>query len=77
VKKIILHPLKGIEFESQEMLKLGTSKIELIKNLGNPSSEIDKQIFYDDLELRIDLDNSENIEFIEFIYGPFPEKNGN
>ena len=31
-------------------------------------------MFYDDLELRIDLDNSDKIEFIEFIYGPFPKK---
>lgn len=74
MKKIILHPLKGIEFESKELLELGTSKIKLIKSLGKPSRCSDNQMFYDELELRIDFDNSENIEFIEFIYGPFPEK---
>ena len=74
MKKIILHPLKGIEFENKATLEFGTSKIEIIKSLGKPSSGNDKQMFYDELELRIDLDNSENIEFIEFIYGPFPEK---
>ena len=74
MKKIILHPLKGIEFENKEILELGTSKNELIQRLGKASSGTDKQLFYDDLELRIDLDNSEEIEFIEFIYGPFPEK---
>ena len=34
---------------------------------------MESQLFYDHLELRIDLDNSEEIEFIEFIYGPYPE----
>ena len=74
MNKIILYPLKGIEFESKKMLELGTSKVEIIKSLGKPSSGTDKQMFYDNLELRIDIDNSKNIEFIEFIYGPFPEK---
>lgn len=74
MEKIILHPLKGIEFESNKFLEFGTSKNELIKKLGKPSSGTDKQLFYDDLELRIDLDDSEKIEFIEFLYGPFPEK---
>lgn len=74
MKKIILHPLNGIEFENKEILELGTSKTELIHRLGKASNEIDKQLFYDDLELRIDLDEYGKIEFIEFIYGPFPEK---
>lgn len=74
MKKIILHPLKGIEFENKEVLELGTSKTELIQRLGKASREIDKQLYYDDLELRIDLDKTDKIEFIEFIYGPFPVK---
>lgn len=74
MKKIVLHPLKGIEFENNEVLEFGTSKLELIKRFGNATSEYDQQLFYDDLELRIDLDNEDKIEFIEFIYGPYPEK---
>lgn len=74
MKKIILHPLKGIEFENNEILEFGTSKTALIQRFGKASRGTDKQLFYDDLELRIDIDNSEKIEFIEFIYGSFPEK---
>ncbi|MGJ8591819.1 MAG: hypothetical protein ACSHXF_04690 [Aquaticitalea sp.] len=74
MKKIVLHPLKGIQFENKEILEFGTSKTDLIQRFGKASSGTDKQLFYDDLELRIDFDNSDKIEFIEFIYGPFPEK---
>jgi len=74
LNKIILHPLKGIEFKNKDIIEFGTLKTELFKKLGQPTSEFEKQLFYDNLELRIDIDDSEKIEFIEFIYGPFPEK---
>ena len=69
-----MEPLKGIRLENNEIIEFGTSKFDLLKKLGMPSSEFENQFFYDDLELRIDLDNQGQIEFIEFIYGPFPEK---
>jgi len=74
LEKITLIPLKGLAFENNETIGFGTSKARLFTLLGKPSVEFEKQLFYDDLELRIDLDRSGRIEFIEFIYGPFPEK---
>ncbi|MCB9190013.1 MAG: hypothetical protein H6600_06795 [Flavobacteriales bacterium] len=71
--KIILLPLQGVKVGNQ-FIEFGTPKKELINMLGRPSSDSENQLFYDDLEIRIDLDDSEKIEFIEFLNGPFPEK---
>lgn len=72
--KIELIPLEGIHIENIGKLSLGESKTNIEKLLGEPSDNPDNiQLFYDDYELRIDLDENENVEFIEFIYGPFPE----
>ena len=49
-------------------------KTELLKKIGRPSSENGNQLFYDDYELRIDIDQYDHVEFIECIYGPFLEK---
>jgi hypothetical protein len=73
LKKIILHPLKGIELENGQLLELGASKADVVNTLGEAYDEMDKKLFYDDLELRVDLDDSDRVAFIEFIYGPFPE----
>ncbi|MGL6127425.1 hypothetical protein [Chryseobacterium artocarpi] len=73
--KIKIIPLEGIEIENVGKLLLGESKPNIKKLLGKPSGISDKlQSYYDDYELRIDFDNNGNAEFIEFIYGPFPEK---
>ena len=72
--KIILNPLKGIELENGKVVEFGESKVELFNIIGWPSSIDDYRLFYDELELRVDLDDAENIEFIEFTYGPYPEK---
>ncbi|AUC83335.1 hypothetical protein [Lacinutrix sp. Bg11-31] len=72
--KIILNPLQGIEIVNGKVITLGDSKTELLNKLGKPSEVNDDSLFYDEFELRVDIDSSGNIEFIEFICGPFPEK---
>ncbi len=74
MKKIILDPLNGIKILKEEIIELGISKKKLFDKIGKPSSRSDNQFFYDEFELRINLDKEEKIEFIEFIYGPFPKK---
>ncbi len=74
MEKVSLIPLEGIMFENGELIRFETSKEELIQKLGKPDEQFENQLFYDDLEVRIDLDEEDSIEFIEFIYGPFPEK---
>lgn len=59
LKKVILHPLKGIEFENNEIIEFGTSKTELFKKHGQPSSVFEKKLFYDKKELRINIGDSE------------------
>jgi len=73
--KIEILPLEGIKIEDTGKLSLGQSKPDIEKLLGNPSAGSNlQQLFYDEFEVRIDLDNNGNTEFIEFLYGPFPEK---
>lgn len=73
--KIEILPLEGIEIEHIGKLALGQSKSDIEKLLGQPSENANlKQLFYDNYEFRVDLDKNGNAEFIEFIYGPFPEK---
>ncbi|WP_431293329.1 hypothetical protein [Pedobacter sp. P26] len=73
--EIEILPLEGIEIENIGKLYIGQAKQDIEKLLGTPSDNSNfQQLFYDQYELRIDLDNKGNIEFIEFTYGPFPEK---
>lgn len=73
--KIEILPLDGIEIENIGRLSLGQSKSDIEKLLGQPSDSSNlKQLFFDEYEVRIDFDKKGNAEFIEFIYGPFPEK---
>lgn len=73
--KIEILPLDGVEIENVGKVSLGQSKSDIEKLLGQPSANSDpKRLFYNDYEMRINLDENEKIEFIEFIYGPFPEK---
>ncbi|WP_431291959.1 hypothetical protein [Pedobacter sp. P26] len=72
--RIEILPLDGIEIENIGKLSFGQSKLEIEKLLGNPSKSSNlKQLFYDQYDVRIDFDNEGNAEFIEFLYGPFPE----
>jgi len=73
--KIKILPLDGIEIENVGKLSLGQSRSGIEKILGQPSESSNlKQLYFDNYELRVDLDKNENAEFIEFISGPFPEK---
>ena len=75
MKKIKILPLDGIEIENIGKISLGQSQSEIESLLGKPSdSSNENQLYYNDYEVRIDLDKMKNAEFIEFIYGPFPEK---
>lgn len=68
-------PLDGIDIENLGKISLGQSQSDIEKLLGQPSSNSNpKRLFYNDYELRIDLDENGKIEFIEFFYGPFPDK---
>lgn len=75
MKKIYLLPLSGIEIENTGKVSLGQGKHEIEQLLGRPAAPSnEKQYYYDELECRIDFDKKGNVEFIEFIYGPYPEK---
>lgn len=73
--KIEILPLDGIYIENVGKILLGQSKSDIEKLLGQPSTKSSpNRLFYKDYELRIDLNKKSEIEFIEFICGPFPEK---
>ena len=75
MERIEIIPLDGIEIEGLGNIKLGQSKLAIEKLLGKGSPHSNtKQSFYDNYEFRLDFDKNDNIEFIEFIYGPYPER---
>lgn len=74
MKKIELIPLVGIDIEDIGEVALGTGQMEVQTILGPPSDALDGQYYYDDLELRLDFNDRGQLEFIESINGPFPEK---
>lgn len=68
-------PLEGIIIENVGKINLDISKAEILNILGQPSEFSNtKQLFFSDYEFRIDFDDNDKVEFIEFIFGPFPEK---
>lgn len=72
---ITLLPLTGIEIEKIGVIHLELSKSNIKEILGEPDTHSNnRQFYYNDLELRIDFDKADTVEFIEFIYGPYPEK---
>lgn len=71
--KILLEPLKGIKIEGASSIEFNMSRLELEAKLGKPDSIYDNKLFYEELELRMDLDKNQRLEFIEFIYGPVTE----
>ncbi|MBS1520493.1 MAG: hypothetical protein JST50_05825 [Bacteroidetes bacterium] len=73
--KIELKPLEGIVIENLGGVSLGQSRQNVERLLGPPSESYSAgSAFYKQYELRIDFDNFGKAEFIEFIYGPFPER---
>jgi len=72
---ITIKPLQGIEIANVGSIGFGQPKSLVEKIMGKPNSHSDnKRRFYDAYECRIDFDDSDLVEFIEFIYGPFPER---
>lgn len=72
---ITLLPLTGIDIENTGIVNLGSGKSQIKALLGEPGSGSNEiQFYYEELELRIDFDKTGVVEFIEFIYGPFPQK---
>lgn len=69
MKKIKLLPLVGLDIETLGEVKFGENKQSIIAKLGKPSEEEDGSLYYDNLEIRIDFDEQNAVEFIE-IYGP-------
>lgn len=74
MKKIEFIPLVGIHVENIGAIALGASSAEVQTILGAPSDALDGQYYYDDLELRLDFNDEGELEFIESINGPHPEK---
>ncbi|ALR29312.1 hypothetical protein ATE47_01630 [Chryseobacterium sp. IHB B 17019] len=71
MNKITLRPLAGITIGEKE-INFGQTKHDVIGLLGNPDHVEESQIFYDNLNVRFDLDEDGLLEFIE-CQGPYPE----
>lgn len=69
MKKITLTPLQGIEIEGIGSISFGQTKAEVEKLLPNPEIVEGTQLHYDELELRIDLNQQGKVEFFE-LFGP-------
>ena len=73
--KIKIKPLEGIEIENVGNLYLGQLRSDVEKLLGITSeSDNPNQVYYYNYELRVDYDTMNEVEFIEFLFGPFPSK---
>ncbi|PJJ83166.1 hypothetical protein [Mucilaginibacter auburnensis] len=73
MQNIEIKPLEGIVIKDIGEVLLGRHKNNVYTLLGHPSIDNKDRIFYKELEVRFDIDQHDNIEFIEFIYGPFPK----
>ena len=74
METITLLPLQGVDIENIGLLNLGSSKEDVHALLGKPSEHTDHSWFYAKHEFRIDFDDNGDIEFIEFVFGPYPER---
>lgn len=74
MKTIQLEPLQGMDVSGVGYVAFGQTVQQVKQLLGDPSHTYDKELFYDELELRIDLNDEGCVAFIECIYGPFCEK---
>lgn len=72
MKKVKLIPLNGIEIEKIGTIKFGDSKESVEVKLGNPSDDEDGSLYYDNLEMRLDFNEKNELEFVE-IFGPYCE----
>ncbi|MEZ2440693.1 hypothetical protein AB6805_03160 [Chitinophaga sp. RCC_12] len=71
MNRITLKPLDGVII-NESKISFGQTKNDLIRLLGNPDYEEENQIFYNNLDVRFDLDKNGLLEFIE-CQGPYSE----
>ena len=74
MKKIEFIPLVGIHIEDLGRVPFGMDQAQVQEFLGAPSDALDGQYYYDELELRLDFNDLGQLEFIESINGPYPQK---
>ena len=74
MRKIDFIPLIGVRIDFDIKIEFGITKFDLVELIGRPSKEFGNELYYDELELHIDLDEHGEVEFIESIMGPYPEK---
>lgn len=74
MKAIEFKPLEGIVIDNSISIEFGINKLSLIELLGVPTKEFGNELYYDELELHIDVDVNGLVEYIESIMGPYPEK---
>jgi catechol 2,3-dioxygenase-like lactoylglutathione lyase family enzyme len=80
--KILLSPLRGISISGIGDINLGDELEQVEKILGKPNNistveignEFANRAFYDQLEMRIDYNRLNQVDFIEFLFGPWPER---
>ena len=83
---LTIEPLKGVTISSNQEILLGDHIADVEYLIGKPSSTIIidspdyspgsfiRQSFYQELEVRIDYNRFDKVDFIEFLSGPWPEK---
>lgn len=72
MKKIKLIPLIGIEIENIGIIQFGQNIYDIKMKLGDPDSQDGTELYYTRLNFRIDLNEKEIFEFVEF-QGPYLE----
>lgn len=80
--QILLKPLEGISISGIGEIFLGDKMEQVEKIIGRPVNltpvEIGNiyanQAFYFQFEMRVDYNKQNQVEFIEFLFGPWPEK---
>lgn len=74
MKTIEFIPLKGVVINSDQKIEFGMSKNTLLNTLGQPTQVFDRELYFEELELRVDLDKNDSVEFIESLMGPLSNK---
>jgi hypothetical protein len=73
---ITIYPLQGIEIAGVGPLNLGQSRASVEGLLGGPDGQgsDEERAVYAEYECRMAYDADDQIEFIEFFSGPFPQR---
>ena len=57
MRKIDFIPLIGVRIDFDIKIEFGITKFDLVELIGRPSKEFGNELYYDELELHIDLDD--------------------